>query len=315
MAVYTHVTSEQVQAFLSGFELGALTSFKGIAEGVENSNYLVVTTSDRFILTLYEKRVDAAELPFFLGLIDHLAHRGLPVPGPVADRTGALLHRLAGRPACLIHFVDGVSVTQPAAVHCHAVGRALAQIRGAAANYKGTRPNSLGPQGWQRLVRACADRLDDIAPGLEAQVSDALSAIGAAWPDTLAHSVIHADLFPDNVLFLGERISGLIDFYFACTDIAVYDLAIGLNAWAFDASGEHILADNAAAMMAGYQEVIPLSPAEQAALPLLCAGAALRFLLTRSYDWLNRSADALVTPKDPLAYQRRLTHYLAQANL
>lgn len=311
MAVYTHVSSEDLQRFLSSFDLGPLLTAKGIAEGVSNSNYLVETASGRFILTLFEARMDPAELPFFIGLIDHLAQQGLPVPGPVADRSGQVLHALCGRPACLIHFVDGVSVSLPTVRHCHAVGVALGQIRKATAGFDGTRPNALGLAGWHHLAAACQGQLDAITQGLEVQVTTALAAARQHWPQQLPRTVIHADLFADNVLFLGDAISGLIDFYFACTDIAAYDLAVGLNAWAFDATGSVHDATHAAALVAGYETVQSLSAAEKAALPVLCAGASLRFLLTRSYDWLNRQADALVTPKDPLPFSRRLAFYTA----
>lgn len=313
MAVYTQVSTEALEAFLHPFPVGALVSAKGIAEGVENSNYLVETDSGRFILTLYEKRVKPEDLPFFLGLMRHLAERDLPVPLPIANTAGETLHQLSGRPACLIEFLTGVSVTAPATGHCRAVGAALARMHKAAADFPMTRANDLSLDGWRRLAAACRTQADDIAPGLRGQIDAALADLGARWPADLPIGAIHADLFPDNVLFLDHTVSGLIDFYFACTDMLAYDLAVCLNAWCFSADGHDYHADLAAALIAGYESVRPLTDAERAALPLLCQGAALRFLLTRAYDWLNTPSGALVTRKDPLAYARRLAFYTGQA--
>lgn len=314
MAVYTQVSSETISDFLCGFEVGALVSVKGIAEGVENSNYMLVTTKSQFILTLFEKRVNPADLPFFFGLMNHLASKNMPVPQVIANRAGAILHQLAGKNACLIEFFLGVSVTEPTPEHCYEVGSTLAKLRLASAGFTGRRTNDLSLDGWKQLAAQCRSsaskpNIDDIEPGLGALVADSLRDITLDWPRSLPQSAIHADLFPDNVLFMGSQISGVIDFYFACTDIAVYDLAVCLNAWCFDASGKLPWHENANALMAGYEAVMPLSPEERRALPIVSIGAALRFLLTRSYDWLHTPPGALVTRKDPLAYAHRLRFY------
>jgi homoserine kinase type II len=314
MAVYTQVSAEALSAFLARFDVGELVSAKGIAEGVENSNYLVDTTGSRFILTLYEKRVAAGDLPYFMALLDHLAEKGLPVPPAVPDRDGTLIHELEGRPACLIQFLSGVSVSHPTPVQARAAAEAMGRMHKAAVDFALDRPNSMGVEAWQPLFGRCGRDLDTIQPGLYDRASKALDAILAAWPADLPRGAIHADLFPDNVLMLGNRITGLIDFYFACTDIRAYDLAVMHGAWAFDAKGENYDAAIGTALIEGYAASFGLSDAERAALPILAEGAALRFFLTRAWDWLNTPADAMVTRKDPLAYLRRLDFYAANGN-
>ncbi len=311
MAVYTHVSSEALADFLARYEVGELVSAKGIAEGVENSNYLVDTDTGRFILTLYEKRVDAGDLPFFLALTDHLAGRGLPVPRALRDRDGVQIQQLAGRPACLIEFLPGVSVTHPTAVQARAAGAALGAMHAALADFAPERPNSLGPAGWSALARRCGDDLDAIAPGLGQRITDELAHVDRHWPADLPRSVIHADLFPDNVLMHHDAVTGVIDFYFACSEVRAWDLAVTHSAWCFAPDGTGFDAARAAALVAGYESVLPLSDAERAAFPTLARGAALRFTLTRAWDWLNTPADALVTRKDPLAFLRRLDFYAA----
>ncbi len=314
MAVYTHVPAEEIDAFLMRYDAGRLVSAKGIAEGVENSNYLLETTGadgagNRYILTLYEKRVDVGDLPFFMDLLDHLGARGARVPRFIAARDGTKLQQLAGRPACLIEFLTGISVTEPTPAQARAAGAALGGLHNAAAGFTGERRNALDLAGWHDLAGKCGDDFDRIAPGLAARVADELAFLDAHWPASLPRAVIHADLFPDNVLMLGDTVTGLIDFYFSCTDIRAYDLAVTHSAWTFSHDGATFFADRGAAMGAGYAQSHGLSDAERAAFPILCRGAALRFLLTRAYDWINTPPGAMVTRKDPLAYLRRLDFY------
>ena len=309
MAVYTQVSAEALAAFLTRYDVGELVSAKGIAEGVENSNYLVDTTAARFILTLYEKRVSADDLPFFMALLDHLADKGLPVPPAIKDRGGVEIQELAGRPACLIRFLTGVSVSHPTPAQAHAAARAMADMHMAVADFAPTRANSMGIATWRPLLERMGADMDAIDPGLFARVDAALREVEAAWPATLPVGAIHADLFPDNVLMLGDTVSGLIDFYFACTDVRAYDLAIMHSAWTFDATGRTADAAIGAALLAGYADGAALSAAERAALPLLAQGACIRFLRSRAWDWLHTPADALVMRKDPLAYARRLDWY------
>jgi homoserine kinase type II len=309
MAVYTHVSAETLSALLEKFDAGALVSAKGIAEGVENSNYLVDTTTGRFILTLYEKRVDSADLPFFMALLDHLADKGLAVPRAIADREGRQIHQVAGRPACLIEFLPGVSVSHPTPAQARAAGTALGRMHGALADFQGVRANALGPDDWRPLAERCGADLDRIAPGLRARVAAELDWLDQAWPTRLPKSVIHADLFPDNVLMRGDAVAGMIDFYFACHDVRAWDVAVTHAAWCFDNDGARFHADRAAALIDGYDAAFGLAQDERAAFAALARGACLRFLLTRAWDWLNTAADALVTRKDPLAFLRRLDFY------
>ncbi|MBO9624073.1 MAG: homoserine kinase [Sphingomonas sp.] len=309
MAVYTQVSAEALADFLARFDMGELVSAKGIAEGVENSNYLVDTTRSRFILTLYEKRVAADDLPYFMALLDHLADAGLPVPPAVPDREGRIIHELEGRPACLIQFLSGVSVSHPTPAQARAAATAMGRMHRAVADFPLDRPNSMGFETWAPLLERCGRDLDAIEPGLFDWARTALDRIAAHWPRGLETCAIHADLFPDNVLMLGDRVTGLIDFYFACTDIRAYDLAVSHGAWSFDATGRNFDAAVGGALVEGYSASFGLSAEERAALPVLAEGAALRFFLTRAWDWLNTPADAMVTRKDPLAYRRRLDFY------
>jgi homoserine kinase type II len=310
MAVYTEVPDEELAAFIASYGLGSLISYKGIAEGVENSNYLVTTDSGRFILTLYEKRVHPEDLPFFLGLMEHLAAAGLTCPTPVRDLAGRNLRELSGRPAALVTFLEGVWLRRPRAEHCAAVGKAMAKLHLAGADFDLRRPNALGLAGWRPLFERFRCRADAISTGLEAAIAAELDVLEAAWPAALPVGVIHADLFPDNVFFLGDQLSGLIDFYFACTDAFAYDVAVALNAWCFEADYSFNITKGTALLKA-YNAVRPMTAAECAALPILARGAALRFLLTRAYDWINTPATALVQRKDPGEYLRRLRFHQA----
>lgn len=305
MAVYTEVSDQALQSFLDSYALGALHSCKGIAEGVENSNFLIATDAGQYILTLYEKRTNEADLPFFVGLMQHLAARGITCPQPVPNKAGVALGRVSGRPACIVTFLDGVWLRQPSAVHCGAVGEALARLHLAGADYDGARQNALSLAGWPPLAAAAGARADDVFEGLTAFIATELAYLQQNWPENLPIGIIHADLFPDNVFFLKGELSGLIDFYFACTDMLSYDLAICLNAWCFEADGSFNLTKGQH-MLRAYQSVRPLSTAESEALPVLARGAALRFMLTRLVDWLNVPAGALVKPKDPMEYFKKL---------
>jgi len=305
MAVYTEVTDEALAAFLREYAIGEAIAFRGIAEGVENSNFSLRTTSGDYILTLYEKRVDPADLPWFLGLMEHLARAGISCPLPVHGADGVALRDLAGRKAAITTFLPGVWPRRVRVEHCAPVGAALAALHLAGADFAPVRANALGPAGWAPLLERCRGSGDDVQPGLVAELDSSLSEILASWPTGLPMGHIHADLFPDNVFFLHDDVSGLIDFYFAATDIIAYDVAICLNAWCFEADGA-FNATKARALLRAYDAIRPLSDTERAALPVLCQGAAIRFLLTRLYDWVNTPAGAMVTRKDPLEYLRRL---------
>ena len=314
MAVYTEVTDDALRAFLLEFDIGDLVAFRGIAEGVENSNYSLKTSAGDYILTLYEKRVDPADLPWFLGLMEHLAKRGINCPLPVAGRDGVALRVLAGRHAAITTFLPGVWPRRVGLQHCGPVGAGLAALHRAGADYAPVRPNALGPDGWAPLLaRSLADggaAVEAVQPGLGDELQAALQGILAAWPAGLPRGHIHADLFPDNVFFLDGRLSGLIDFYFAATDLLAYDIAVCLNAWCFEPDLSFNVTKGRA-MLRAYAATRPLTEAELVALPVLCQGAAIRFLLTRLYDWVNTPPGAMVTRKDPIEYLRRLRFHMA----
>lgn len=302
-------------ALIAAYDVGELVSAKGIAEGVSNSNWLIETTGSdgrgaRFILTMYERRIDIGELPFFLGLLDHLSRKGGPVPRTIHDRFGAASRMIDGKAIALIEFLPGVSVDHPTPVQANAVGRALAQLHLDSADFNGERANDLRPDDWGALLAECSPHdLAGIDPDLPQVIANHLPQLQADWPEDLPTAIIHADLFPDNVLMLGNRVTGLIDFYFACNDMAAYDLAVTHVAWCFANGGHGFCPEVAEALMAGYENVRPLSQSERTALPILAQGAAMRFIATRCVDWINTPDDALVARKDPMDFARRLTFY------
>ena len=305
MAVYTEVSFEDLEGLLADYDIGAPLSFKGIAEGVENSNFHLQTDRGAFILTLYEKRVRAEDLPFFLGLMDHLAARGIACPQPLPSRNGAYSATLNGRPAAILTFLNGLSLRRPDAAHCAEAGRTLARLHEAGRGFAIRRPNTLGLAGWRELAEATAAEADSVQDGLGALIAGSLRDLAAGWPVDLPGGVIHADLFPDNVLFMEGRVSGVIDFYFACNDAFAYDLCVMLNAWCFESDGSYNITKGKS-LIAAYRGSRDLTAEEIEALPLLMRGVALRFLLTRLYDWLNHAPGALVRPKDPREFSRRL---------
>ncbi len=305
MAVYTEVSDEELAAFLAEYDLGEMLSLKGIAEGVENSNYLLHTTTGSYILTLYEKRVDPKDLPYFIGLMEHLSEQGLACPLPIHGKDGESLRELCGRPAAIISFLEGMSPRRIQPFHCRELGAALARMHLASGNFNMTRPNALSLSAWRPLFELSRKRAHEVLPGLAEELAVELDHLEAHWPGELPSGVIHADLFTDNTFFLGEKLSGVIDFYFACNDAFAYDLAICMNAWCFEPDGSFNIT-KAQSMLKSYRDLRPCSDAEVAALPILARGSAIRFLLTRLYDWLNHPEGAFVRPKDPLEYLKKL---------
>jgi homoserine kinase type II len=312
MAVYTEIGDDELRAFTALYDLGEVLSCKGIAEGVENSNFLLTTERANFILTLYEKRVAPADLPFFIALMDHLAHHGVACPTPVRAKDGEALRELCGRPAAIVTFLNGMWPRRIDPFHCAALGGALARLHLAGESFPMVRPNALGVAGWRPLYEACRERAGEVQSGLAAELDEELAFLEASWPRDLPAGNIHADLFPDNVFFRERQLSGLIDFYFACTDFLAYDIAICLNAWCFEGDLSFNVT-KARLLVASYAAARPLSAAELMALPLLARGSALRFLLTRLYDWLNQTEGALVRTKDPLEYLKKLRFHRAIA--
>ena len=320
MAVYTQIGAEAMAALVAEYDVGELVSAKGIAEGVSNSNWLIETTGAdgtgaRFILTMYELRIEIADLPYFLSLLDHLAARDCPVPRTIHDRDGKLFRLREDKAVALIEFLPGVSVSEPTVAQARAVGEALARMHLAVADFLGERANAMGAAEWQRLAAECGpEGLRSIDPLLADLVACELPVLAAQWPDDLPRSVIHADLFPDNVLMLGNRVTGLIDFYFACNDLTAYDVAVTHAAWCFVDEGRRFRADLSTALLEGYESLRPLLAQERSALPLLARGAAMRFALSRAFDWLNTPAGALVMRKDPMVPARQLQFYADPAN-
>lgn len=308
MAVYTHIPSEEMADLVREFGAGDLISAKGIAEGVENSNYLVETTKGRFIFTVYEKRVDTGDLPFFMAMIDHLVAKGCPVPASLKTASGDATISRNGKSMAMMQFMPGLSVSHPTPAQALSTGRVLGQLHAALQDFSWERPNALGLQGWLDLAAKCGDDLDAVQPGLKQRVMEECAFLQANWPDDLAKSVIHADLFPDNVLMSGDKVCAVIDFYFACTEIRAWDLAVTHVSWSFDPANDYLPAVGDA-LVQGYDESFGRTDGERAAFGILARGACLRFLLTRAWDWLNTPADALVTRKDPLAFLTRLEHY------
>ena len=308
MAVYTDISEEQLASFLNEYDVGTLLSYKGIAEGVENSNFLLRTKVDNFILTIYEKRVEEKDLPFFLGLTQHLAEKGILCPQPILRKDGAMVSELAGKPAALISFLEGMWVRKPTAFHCAKVGGALANLHVAGSDFSIERQNSLSIKGWRKLWQDVRGRANDMAADLEKEIDSELAFLEKNWPDDLPKGVIHADLFNDNVFFLDGELSGIIDFYFACNDSLAYDLAICLNAWCFEADLSYNLTKGHA-LLSHYVGQRPLSQREQDMLPILARGAALRFFLTRAYDWFFIDDSGLVTKKNPIEYLRKLRFF------
>jgi homoserine kinase type II len=314
VAVYTHLAAEDLAELIGEFDVGALVSAKGIAEGISNSNWLVETTGSggsggRFILTMYERRIDTGDLPFFLGLLDHLSAKGCAVPRTIHDSRGAAWREVDGKAVALIEFLPGVSVDRPTAAQAHAVGVALAEAHLAAQSFPLHRTNALDPRATAAALARCgSESLAAIDPALPDAIERA-EFVRDRWPQDLPRSVCHTDLFPDNVLMLGDRVGGMIDFYFACDEAMAYDLAVTHAAWSFGRDGS-FQPNIGARLLAGYQSVRPLEPAERAAMPLLAQGACLRFVASRAEDWLDTPPDALVTRKDPMDFMRRLQFYV-----
>lgn len=310
MAVYTDITDAELEQLLAAYELGGARSFKGIAEGVENSNFLLETDAGRYILTVYERRMREEDLPFFIDLMRHLANRGFPCPTPISDRAGNVLQKMRGKPAALVSFLSGVSVRRPTAAHAREAGIGLARLHLAANGFKGRRANALGQPAWSGLFSDQRPGAERMRAGLSRQIDEDLAMLALAWPRDLPTGIIHADLFPDNVFFRDGKFAAAIDFYFACEDALAYDLAICLNAWCFEPDGAFNIT-TARALVSGYQSLRPLSPAERAGLPILAHGAAMRFFLTRLIDWSRADVGALVKPKDPAEYERMLAFHRA----
>lgn len=308
MAVYTDINEDELTCFLKDYAIGALQSYRGIAEGVENSNFMLHTEAGRYILTLFEKRVNKSDLPFYLELMNHLVHKGISCPQPVKRNDGRMIGNLVGRPATIVTFLEGVWLRKPNAHHCREVGKAMAEMHLAGLDFSMTRKNNLSISAWRPLWNLSRNRADELSSGVVAEIDRELDYLENRWPSDLPRGVIHADLFNDNVFFLNDRFSGIIDFYFACTDMLAYDIAIALNAWCFERDFSYNVTKSES-MLKAYCGVRPLKQNEINAILVLARGAALRFFLTRLYDWFNTPVNSLVVKKDPLEYWRKLNFF------
>jgi len=314
MAVYTDITDEELAGLLADFDLGNALSLKGVAEGVENSNFLLETETGRYFLTVYERRVRPEDLPFFLELLRWIAGRGFPSATPIPDRQGRLLKEVRGKPCAIVSFLSGLAVRRPSAAHCREAGAGLARLHLAAEGFPLKRANDLGQAAWAPMFASLGAAAEGLKPGLASTISSDLELLASRWPKDLPEGVIHADFFPDNVFFANGKFAGAIDFYFACVDAYAYDVAVALNAWCFEPDGSFNIT-SARQLVAGYESCRKLSDLERSALPVLAHGAAMRFFLTRLHDWGATPAGALVRPKDPLEYERKLAVHRAAPDL
>lgn len=302
MAVYTHITDEEARVHLASFDIGTFSALAGIMDGVSNTNYILTTTAGKYILTLLEERVKAEDLPFFVDFMGHLRANGIPCPGVVATRFGRTVMPLRGKPALITTFLEGASPKNISIADAAAMGAFTAQMHKAAAGFSKTRPNTMALPAWRTLIEGCRGKTEFL-PQLTAE----LNFLEKNWPKTLPAGAVHADLFPDNVFLQGGKVSGVIDFYFACTDIFIYDMMLALNSWCFDKGAFN--KEKAAAFLAAYERLRPLSEEERVSLRFFGRAGALRIVATRLYDFLHPAPGALITPKDPLEHLRILSFY------
>ena len=302
MSVYTAVTADDLDAWLTRYTVGALTELSPIAAGIENTTYFVTTERGRFVLTLYE-RLPVEDLPFYLNLMAHLARAGVEVPAPIPDRTGAFFSILNGRPAGLVRRIDGEPVKVPAPEHCAAVGNALARLHLASQSYRARLTNRRGPAWWRQAARAVRPFIAQEQNELLASEVKFQTGFGKV---KLPKGAIHGDLFCDNVLFAGERVAGIIDFGFAATDFFAYDLAIAVNDWCVAGGCGDLDTERLATMVAAYHAVRPLTDDERAQWPALLRAAALRFWVSRLYDLHLPRPGELTHAHDPAPFERIL---------
>ena len=305
MAVYTHLSENDVTRFLQDYSCGHLQSFVGIAQGVENTNYIITTDRDKYILTIFEARTNPADLPFFFAYMEHLKREGINCPVVIDNKIG----KIKGKAAVLISFLDGANIKSPEISPnlCFQMGEFLARMHVASASFTLNRPNSMSLPTWQALFNRFTFRADQVSEGLHGVIKDELSRARNTLALDLPCGVVHADAFPDNVFQRNGKISGIIDFYFSATDFFVYDLAITLNAWCFEKGV--LKSNNARAMIEGYESVRKLTDKEKDAFSDIAGIAALRILMTRTHDFIFHDPANLVHPKDPVEYRMILEHH------
>lgn len=308
MAVYTKISDSEIAALLQNYDIGTIKYLKAIEQGIDNSNYFLTTDVNKYIFTIYEDRIEEGELPFFLGLMQHLSDKNIPCPVPLQNKNGDNLSRINNRPCAIVSFLNGKSTSEITKNHTSELGHYMAKMHIAASDFSMQRENNLALKDWGKIFNQVKSDADKIQKGLSSQIEQELGFLTVNWPKSLYSGVIHADLFPDNVFFENDHLAGIIDFYFACNDFLIYDFAICLNAWCFD-SPDNLNKEKAKAMFDSYNSVRPVSEEELKALPVLARGAAMRFLLTRLHAWFNPAEDALVKPKDPMEYVEKLNFH------
>tara|TARA_Y100000782_G_C10166574_1_gene257894 strand:- start:418 stop:1386 length:969 start_codon:yes stop_codon:yes gene_type:complete len=316
MAVYTKLSENNLKDFFSKYNLGKLLKFQGIQEGIENSNYFVKTDSGKFILTIYEKRVEEKDLPFFMGLMKNIFNENFPSPEPIINKNGNYITEIFGKKAAVVSFLEGTSKKNLTPGNCHEVGIYTAKLHTITKNLNIKRTNRLSVNSWRLIYRKIQRDCSKIYPDLTKIIERNLEVIEDQWPKNIPRGIIHADLFPDNIFFKGSKLTGIIDFYFSCYDFYALEIAICLNALCFEGKNENLSFNvtKAKKFIDGYSSIRKLTEEEKESLKILCHGAAMRFLLTRVFDYLNLTEDALVKIKDPVEYLKRLEFHNSVKN-
>jgi len=308
MAVYTKLSEAELKEFFSKYNLGKLLNYKGIKEGIENTNYFTETEKGKFILTIYEKRVEEKDLPFFMSLMRNLYDKNFPSPEPIINRNGSYISEILKKKASIVSFIEGKSKTNLDPDDCYQVGIYTAKLHLVTKNLTGKRENKLSVKSWRDLYNKVKNDCSKIQKNLPKIIEKNLSGIEKNWPKDIPAGIIHADLFPDNIFFKNNKLSGIIDYYFSCYDFYAFEIAICLNALCFEGKNENLSFNvtKAKKFIDGYSSIKKLTEKEKDSLKILCKGAAIRFLLTRVFDYLNLIEGAIVKIKDPIEYLKRL---------
>ena len=301
MAVYSPIIESELLSLLEQYNIGSLVKFEGILEGIENTNYEITTSQNKYILTIFEKRVESKDIPFFINLKKHLASKKFLCPKPVSDIQGKNINTLKNKSCVFVSFLNGKKVTNVKDTHCQQVGEVLASLHLQTKDFNGKRLNSMSCIQWQNIFLKCKNHANQDFIHMLPVIEEELSYLKNHWPNDLPNGIIHADVFQDNVFFQKNIFSGLIDFYFSCNDFLAYDIALTINAWCFN--NQNIFNKNRyQALIKGYESRRKLTTEEQKYFSILLRGASIRILITRLHDQLFRADDALVNPKDPNEY-------------
>jgi len=308
MAVYTKLSADELKDFFSKYDLGKLINHKEIKEGIENTNYFTQTENGKFILTLYEKRVDEKDLPFFISLMKNLFDKNFPCPNPIINKNGNYISEIKNKKAAVISFLNGTAKKILSPNECYQVGIYTAKLHSITKDLTGKRKNKLSVNSWREIYNKIRNDCSKIHKNLPKIIEKNLNEIENNWPKNIPSGIIHADLFPDNIFFNGNKLSGIIDYYFSCYDYYAFEIAICLNALCFEGQNQNLSFNvtKAKKFIDGYSSIRALTEEEKKSLKVLCQGAATRFLLTRVFDYLNLTEGAIVKIKDPVEYLKRL---------